>query len=55
MRRPFWPAIIASIALFGITVFNFKLLDIVFRDVSLIFMALSLAVLVKKNNIIYHE
>lgn len=42
--RIFLPSIAAALLLFGIVIFNWGALDILFRDVSLGFMALALAV-----------
>lgn len=43
-KRLFLPSVIAALLLFGIVVFNWKSLDILFRDISLGFMALAISV-----------
>lgn len=47
-KKTYYAAIVSAVALFFITVFNLGALDIVFRDVSLFFMALALVFLSKK-------
>lgn len=54
MKQPFYPAIIAAIILLAIVVFDFKTIDIIFRDVSILLMALALALLHKKENVEYN-
>lgn len=46
-KSAFYSALLAAATLFFITVFNLGALDIVFRDIAIIFMALALAVLEK--------
>jgi len=46
----FYASILTALNLFSISLFNLSQLDIIFRDVSLIFMALALAILSKKNS-----
>ena len=48
-RFLFWSGLAAAGVLAGITVFNFRLMDIVFRDVSLFFAALSLITLAREK------
>ena len=43
-KRLFLPSVFAALLLFGIVAFNWKSMDILFRDVSLGFMALALCV-----------
>lgn len=47
-KKTYYAGIISAVALFLITIFNLGALDIVFRDVSLFFMALALVFLSKK-------
>lgn len=46
--KNFYSSVVASVLLFGIIVFNLGALDIVFRDIGLLFAALALAALSKK-------
>lgn len=48
-RNIFIPSILAVIYLFGIVIFNLPSLDIIFRDISIMLMAVALAVLHYKN------
>lgn len=48
-RAVFYAALISVILLLGITLFNFKAMDIVFRDIGLIFAGLAL-IFIKQNN-----
>ena len=45
MKRPFYPAIIAAFMLLAIVVLDYKTMDIIFRDISILLMALALTVL----------
>jgi hypothetical protein len=44
-KRIFIPSVLASLYLTGIILFNLALFDIIFRDVSILFMALALVIL----------
>lgn len=48
-RNIFIPSVLASLFLFGIVIFNLPSLDIVFRDISIMLMAVALAVLHYRN------
>ncbi len=48
-KRAFEAALLAAATLFAITVTNIGALDIVFRDIAILFAALALAVLHRKN------
>lgn len=48
-RKIVWVSPLTAITLVGIAVFNLNILDVTFRDVGLIFMALGLYELVKEN------
>ncbi len=48
-KGTFFAALLSAATLAGFMVFNFAQMDIVFRDVSLIFAALALAVLSRKS------
>jgi len=48
-RRVFYAAVISAISMFFIVAFNLALMDLVFRDIGLFFMAVALAVLSKKG------
>jgi len=48
-KRTYLAALLASAAMFFIIIFNFGALDIVFRDVAILFMAIALAVLTKSE------
>jgi hypothetical protein len=43
-KRIFIPALAAAVMLAGIIIFNFGAMDVVFRDVSLMLVAIALAV-----------
>lgn len=47
-KKVFYAALVSAASLLAITVFNFALMDIVFRDVSLFFAALALAMLARR-------
>ena len=49
-RRIFIPSVIASVYLFLIIVFNLSLLDIIFRDIPILLMAIALALIHYKSN-----
>lgn len=49
MKRPFYPSIIASAVLLAIIVLDFKAIDIIFRDVSILLMTVTLALLNKER------
>ncbi|MEK7558251.1 MAG: hypothetical protein AAB507_00255 [Patescibacteria group bacterium] len=49
MKRPFIPAILAALVLLAIVVLDYKTMDIIFRDISILLMAVALAVLHKKD------
>jgi len=42
-KKIFWPAIIAALMLFSIVLFNFRNMEVLFRDVALAAATLSLA------------
>lgn len=44
-KKTFFAAIVSVLILLGIIISNFSLLDIIFRDVAILFMALGLAAL----------
>lgn len=44
-----WASLFAAITLVGITIFNLNTLDVVFRDIGLIFMALALHELIREE------
>ena len=44
-RRVFWPSMLAAVYLVGIVVFNLNQLDVIFRDISILAMALALGLL----------
>lgn len=46
----FYSAIVSSATLFGIVIFNLGTFDIVFRDISLLFSSIALAILTKSLN-----
>lgn len=48
-RHVYYASILVAISMFFVIAFNFALLDVVFRDVAIFFMALALAALSKKN------
>ena len=48
-KKPFPAAVMTSLTLFAITATNLALLDIVFRDVAILFSALALAVFSKQT------
>lgn len=48
-RKIFIPSVLASIYLFLIVVLNLELLDIVFRDIPILLMAIALALIHYKN------
>ena len=43
--KVFYPAILSALSMLGIIIFNFGALDIVFRDVAILFAAVALALL----------
>lgn len=49
-KKLFFPSIISALAMAGIIIFNLNQMDIVFRDVSIMLTALSLAVKYYKDN-----
>lgn len=48
-KKTYYAAILSGLTLLAIIVFNMGALDIVFRDVAILFMAVALAVLSKEN------
>lgn len=50
MRDPFYPAMAAVVVLAGIVVFNWSAFDIVFRDISIMGMAIALILLHGQKN-----
>ena len=44
-KKVFYPAVISALMMLGIVIFNFGAMDIVFRDVAILFMAAALATL----------
>jgi len=44
-KKVFYAAVLSALTLFGIVVFNLGALDIVFRDIPILFAAIALAVL----------
>jgi len=49
-RRIFVPSVLAALYLFAIVIFNLASLDILFRDIPIMFMAVALAVLHYNNH-----
>lgn len=49
IKRVFYPALLAAVLLFGVTIFNLGAMDIVFRDVSIGLAAVALALLSRNN------
>ena|SRR3990167_7667452 len=47
--KTFYAAVLSAAIMFGIVVFNFGAMDIVFRDITIFFAAIALAVLTKKK------
>lgn len=47
-KKPFFAAVLAMLTLSGIIIFNLTQIDIVFRDLAIIFAALSLAIYTRK-------
>ena len=47
-KKIFYASIISALTLFFIIAFNLTLLDLIFRDIAIFFMAVALAVLSKK-------
>ena len=47
--KTFWPALLTALNMFMITIFNIGALEIVFRDVGLLFAAIALIFLTKKR------
>ena len=39
----FWPALLGGLSMIGVIIFNFSLMDILFRDITIMLAALSLA------------
>ncbi len=52
MRDPFYPALAAVVVLLGIVMFNWSAFDIVFRDISIMSMAIALILLRNQENIL---
>ncbi len=48
-KKIFYAAILSALTMAGIVIFNLNAMDIVFRDITIFFMAIALAVLTKKN------
>ena len=48
-KKTFYAALISALTMFSIVVFNMTLLDLVFRDVAIFFMALALAILSRRK------
>jgi len=48
-KKTFYAAIVSAVTMFFIVIFNFAVLDVVFRDIAIFFMALALAVMSKKK------
>ena len=48
-KKIFYASILSSITLFGIIIFNLGAMDIIFRDVAILFAAIALAILSKDN------
>lgn len=46
--KTYYAALFSAVVILGIIVFNYSLLDIVFRDIAILFSALALASLTKK-------
>ena len=44
-KKVFYPAVISGLMMLGILIFNFGAMDILFRDVAIVFMASALAVI----------
>jgi uncharacterized membrane protein len=54
-KNVFWPALVAAALLLGVTVTNLALLDVVFRDISILFAALALAVMARDTATSYEH
>ena len=52
-KRLFIPSLVAAISLLGVVLFNWGARDIIFRDVSIVCMALALAVMYSPRKIRY--
>ena len=52
MKRPFIPAILAALVLLAIVVLNYKTMDIIFRDISILLMAVALAIIHKEKTLV---
>ena len=48
-KKLFYSSILAGLTLFGIIISNFGAFDIVFRDITILFMAIALALLSRDN------
>ncbi|MBI2109158.1 MAG: hypothetical protein HYT93_03195 [Parcubacteria group bacterium] len=48
-KRAFYPSVVSAILLFLIVVFNLSQMDVVFRDLSILAMAVALAIIHKPN------
>jgi len=48
-KKTYLAAWLAALAMFSIIIFNLGALDIVFRDVAIMFMAIALAILSRRN------
>lgn len=48
-KKIFYASVISSLALLGIIIFNLTQLDIVFRDIAILFMAIALTILSYKK------
>ncbi len=44
-RRIFWPSLLGGLSMIGVILFNFSNMDVLFRDVSIMFSAFALAVM----------
>ena len=48
-KRIFWPAVLASVYLAGIVVFNLNQMDVIFRDIAILAVAVALALMARNE------
>ena len=49
-KKIYYAAIVSAITIFSVVIFNIGALDIVFRDIAILFSAIALAILTKKDS-----
>ena len=52
LPNPFYPALLAAGAMAGVVISNLAIMDVVFRDISIMFAALALASLSRPENLL---